>query len=145
MITRVVLTVFDWPSQVYANEVFRFANAKVIAGSLPIGYDFMSSYSSVGVAPRLTNLSPYTSRTEILLTPDSPIATFQYDNEFAGFPYLVTANIEGDVRLQLTYGEQFPALQRLNGDGPWTFTLDCQTWSGLKLSTSQSQVEYNHF
>ncbi|KIW14305.1 hypothetical protein PV08_07087 [Exophiala spinifera] len=85
------------------------------------GDDLAPVYYAVGPEPTINTTVAWTASTIISLNASSTVATLDYGSEAAGIPFIYVQSLSGPAQLELRYGEQFPALQNPNGDGPWTF------------------------
>lgn len=85
------------------------------------GDDLAPMYYAIGSEPTINTTAVWTANTTISLDWSSPLATLDYGNETAGFPFLDVKELSHPVQVELRYGEEFAALQNPNGDGPWTF------------------------
>lgn len=84
--------------------------------------DVLPVYYSIGIEPTIEADNVWTRQSEISLTPQSPVATFDYGTDVAGFPFINVHTLDGPTQIELKYSEQFPGLESPLGDGPWTFT-----------------------
>ncbi|KAI9730686.1 MAG: hypothetical protein M1834_005654 [Cirrosporium novae-zelandiae] len=67
---------------------------------------------------------------EILLNASHPLATFDYGEDVAGYPYFVVSSLgSGPVQIEVKYTEPFEGLNHPWGDGPWTYNSGlANTW-----------------
>ncbi|KAG8630089.1 hypothetical protein KVT40_001708 [Elsinoe batatas] len=85
------------------------------------GDDFYPSSYAVGNDYNINTTQRWKSGISVTLDARSSVATLDYQDEFAGFPFLDVLDFSGTVQVELKYGESFVSLEAPFADGPWTF------------------------
>ncbi|KAH8645996.1 glycoside hydrolase family 78 protein [Tricladium varicosporioides] len=95
------------------------------------GDSFENKYSSqelfipkgIALGKELSSNTAQVGSFQLQLTPSTPVATLDYGNEVAGYPFFNVVSVTGSVQIEIKYSEEFNGLLSNFSDGPIPFNI----------------------